>query len=184
MTMKNKGLIGIIALAIMLSGCNTVHVEHQNGNKGKSVIDGEEQHEDRNGAGETTNGEAGDEQEHKNEQEQPAASSDDILIIIDQTEKPIEGSKNSFDFTVQKRPEGYMLTTMEWNSANHNVINSLEEAIQHGGDGEDGFYISGNGQFMGFFYDKAFSGETGTVSFTFENEQGDSLIWSKEITLH
>lgn len=110
------------------------------------------------------------------------ANSDQILIIIDQTEKPIEG--NSFDFSVQKRPEGYMLTSMKWSSASSEVVNTLQEAIEHGGNGEDGFYISGNGQFMGFFYDDSLKGEEGTVSFTFTNEAGQSLTWEKVITLY
>ncbi|HIW34574.1 MAG TPA: hypothetical protein IAA29_17500, partial [Candidatus Paenibacillus intestinavium] len=109
-------------------------------------------------------------------------NSDQILIIIDQTEKPIEG--NSFDFSVQKRPEGYMLTSMKWSSASSEVVNTLQEAIEHGGNGEDGFYISGNGQFMGFFYDDSLKGEEGTVSFTFTNEAGQSLTWEKVITLY
>lgn len=110
-----------------------------------------------------------------------ASSSDEILIIIDQTEKPIEG--NSFDFAVNKRPEGYMLSRMEWKGEKHQVINTLQEAIEHGGNGEDGFYISGDGQFMGFFYPDELKGETGDVAFTFVNDQGKELAWKKTITL-
>ncbi|URN92632.1 MAG: hypothetical protein NAG76_12075 [Candidatus Pristimantibacillus lignocellulolyticus] len=110
------------------------------------------------------------------------SSSDQILIIIDQTEKPIEG--NSFDFSVQKRPEGYMLSSMKWSSSSSEVVNTLQEAIEHGGNGEDGFYISGNGQFMGFFYDDSLKGEKGTVSFTFTNDAGKTLTWEKVITLN
>ncbi|MCR8656975.1 hypothetical protein [Paenibacillus endoradicis] len=110
------------------------------------------------------------------------SSKEEILIIIDQTEKPIEG--NSFDFSVQKLPEGYMLSSMKWNSASAEVVNTLQEAIEHGGNGEDGFYISGNAQFMGFFYDDSLKGEAGTVSFTFTNEAGQSLTWEKDITLY
>lgn len=109
-------------------------------------------------------------------------NSDEIFIIIDQTEKPIEG--NSFDFSVQKLPEGYMLSSMKWISATTEIVNTLQEAIEHGGNGEDGFYISGNGQFMGFFYDDSMKGEEGTVSFTFTNDQGKTLTWKKEITLN
>lgn len=157
MTMKSKGLIGIIVLAFMLSGCSTAKVETNEGHAGTPTTNVSDQ--------------------------QQLASKEDIHIIIDQTEKPIEGETSSFDFVVKKRPEGYALSSMEWSSANHNVVNSFQEAIQHGKDGEDGFYISGNGQFMGFFYDKSLVGEIGTVSFTFTNEQGDALTWSKEITL-
>ena len=112
----------------------------------------------------------------------PEANSDQILIIIDQSEKPSEA--NSFDFFVQKRPEGYMLSSMKWSSASSEVVNTLQEAIEHGGNGEDGFYISGNGQFMGFFYEDSLVGEEGTVSITFTNEEGQSLTWEKEITLY
>jgi len=191
---KSKGLIGMIVLAVMLSGCGTANVESNGGNNGTPSADVSEQVEHTNNEqpaqesanatveGEDTNNEVDAGQADESEEQQPA-SSEDIHIIIDQTEKPIEGEKSSFDFVVKKRPEGYALTSMEWSSANHNVVNSVQEAIQHGSDGEDGFYISGNGQFMGFFYDKSLVGETGTVSFTFTNEQGDAISWSKDITL-
>lgn len=97
---------------------------------------------------------------------------------IDQTEKPIEG--NSFDFVVNKLPEGYTLTEMQWKSANSEIVNTLEEAIAHGGNGEDGFYISGNGQFSGFFYPDEMRGEEGEVLFRFTNEHGEELIWKKK----
>lgn len=174
MNMKTKSLIGFIALAIMLSGCGTPNNE-ANGDTP-------------NAPSTPSTPSANESQLPANEDKaeptmEPAASSDDIHIVIDQTEKPIEGDRNSFDFSVQKRPDGYALTSMEWSSANLSVVNSLQEAIEHGANGENGFYISGNGQFMGFFYDKALAGETGKVSFTFTDEQGNELIWSKEVTL-
>ncbi|WP_127498988.1 hypothetical protein [Paenibacillus glycanilyticus] len=107
--------------------------------------------------------------------------SEEILIIIDQTEKPIEG--NSFDFVVNKRPEGYMLSKMEWKSGKTSIVNTTQEAIEHGGNGEDGFYISGDGQFMGFFYPDDLKGQKGDVSFTFVNDAGNELTWKKTITL-
>ncbi|GLX70588.1 hypothetical protein [Paenibacillus glycanilyticus] len=113
-----------------------------------------------------------------------AAESDasgEILIIIDQTEKPIEG--NSFDFVVNKIPEGYMLSKMEWKSDKTQIINTTQEAIEHGGNGEDGFYISGDGQFSGFFYPGKMKGEKGEVSFTFVNDAGKEISWKKSITL-
>lgn len=109
-------------------------------------------------------------------------SDEQILIIIDQTAKPIEG--NSFDFAVNKVPKGYTLAEMQWISKENKVINSVQEAIQHGANGEDGFYISGNGQFTGFFYSDAMKGEEGQVVFLFKNEQGDELNWKKKITLN
>ncbi|WP_435171969.1 hypothetical protein [Paenibacillus glycanilyticus] len=108
-------------------------------------------------------------------------ASEEILIIIDQTDKPIEG--NSFDFTVNKRPEGYMLSKMEWKSGKTSIVNTTQEAIEHGGNGEDGFYISGDGQFMGFFYPDDLKGQKGDVSFTFVNDAGKELTWKKTITL-
>lgn len=104
-----------------------------------------------------------------------------ILIIIDQTPKPTTG--NSFDFVVNKLPEGYMLAEMQWVSAKHQIKNTLQEAIEHGQNGEDGFYISGDGQFMGFIYPDEFKGEDGQVKFTFTNDQGKTLTWQKTITL-
>lgn len=112
----------------------------------------------------------------------PTAESDEkILIVIDQTEKPIEG--NSFDFSVKQRPEGFALAEMQWVSKENLIVNSVQEAIEHGGNGENGFYISGDGQFSGFFYPDAMKGEQGQVVFLFKNEQGKELTWKKEITL-
>ncbi|MFF2093379.1 hypothetical protein [Paenibacillus sp. NPDC058174] len=106
----------------------------------------------------------------------------EILIIIDQTPRPSEG--NSFDFSVNKRPEGYALSEMQWVSDKSTVKNTIAEAIEHGGSGEDGFYISGNGQFMGFFYPDEMKGEEGQATFIFKNEQGKELTWKKKITLN
>ncbi|REE91668.1 hypothetical protein A8990_104176 [Paenibacillus taihuensis] len=108
-------------------------------------------------------------------------ANEDILIIIDQTEKPIEG--NSFDFVVNKRPEGYTLSKMEWKSGNTRIVNTTQEAIKHGGNGDDGFYISGDGQFMGFFYPDELKDQKGDVTFTFVNDAGKELTWTKTITL-
>ncbi|MFF2886376.1 hypothetical protein [Paenibacillus sp. NPDC057967] len=108
-------------------------------------------------------------------------SDQEILIVIDQTDKPIEG--NMFDFAVNKVPEGFQLKTMEWKSDKSHIKNTVAEAAEHGGNGEDGFYISGNGQFSGFIYPDSIKGETGQVIFTFANEKGQELTWKKEITL-
>ncbi|RED64776.1 lipoprotein [Cohnella lupini] len=105
----------------------------------------------------------------------------EILIVIDQTPKPIEG--NSFDFVLNKVPEGYMMTEMQWLSDKSKIVNTVQEAAQHGGNGEDGFYISGDGQFSGFFYPDTMKGEKGQVIFLFKNDQGKELTWKKEITL-
>ncbi|MBW7455226.1 hypothetical protein K0U00_14465 [Paenibacillus sepulcri] len=112
-----------------------------------------------------------------------AADSDkEILIIIDQTPKPIEG--NSFDFVVNKLPEGYSLSQIQWVSEKNQITNTIAEAIEHGQNGEDGFYISGDGQFSGFFYPDTMKGEEGEVSFLFKDDQGQELTWKKKITLN
>jgi hypothetical protein len=111
-----------------------------------------------------------------------ADADNEILIIIDQTPKPIEG--NSFDFTVKQLPEGYALAEMQWVSRSNKIVNSIQDAIAHGGNGEDGFYISGDGQFMGFFYPDTMKDEKGEVIFIFRNEAGKELTWKKEITLN
>jgi hypothetical protein len=104
-----------------------------------------------------------------------------ILIVIDQTPKPIQG--NSFDFGVKKLPPGYSLSAMEWDAKDNHIKNTIADAVQHGQDGNDGFYISGDGQMMGFFYEDKMKGEQGKVIFTFQNDQGHELTWKKELTL-
>ncbi|RJE87476.1 hypothetical protein D3P07_14160 [Paenibacillus sp. 1011MAR3C5] len=105
----------------------------------------------------------------------------EILIVIDQTDKPVEG--NMFDFAINKAPEGFQLKAMEWKSDKSHIKNTVAEAAEHGGNGEDGFYISGNGQFSGFIYPDSMKGEEGEVIFTFTNEKGQELTWKKNITL-
>ncbi len=118
----------------------------------------------------------------------PAAGEDSgsldekVLILIDQTPKPV-ATGHSFDFSVQQLPEGYSLSEMQWNSEQNKIVNTVQEAIEHGGNGEDGFYISGNGQFSGFFYPDSMVGEKGKAKFIFKNESGKELAWEKEITL-
>ncbi|MDG0793624.1 hypothetical protein OMP38_24435 [Cohnella ginsengisoli] len=104
-----------------------------------------------------------------------------ILIVIDQTEKPIEG--NSFDFAVKQVPSGYALSEMSWTSGDTKIVNTLQDAIAHGGNGEDGFYISGDGQFMGFFYPDELKGQEGEVSFLFKDDNGQEKRWTKKIKL-
>ena len=66
----------------------------------------------------------------------------------------------------------------------HKIVDTVQEMIEHGANGGGGFYISGNGQFMGFFYADAMKGEKGEVSFLFKNDQGKELTWKKELTLN
>ncbi|WP_029192623.1 hypothetical protein [Paenibacillus harenae] len=114
-------------------------------------------------------------------EDESSNADEEILMIIDQTPKPIEG--NSFDFIVNKLPEGYALAEMQWISDKSQVKNTVQEAVEHGGNGEDGFYISGDGQFMGFFYPDSMKGEEGQVIFIFRNEHGKELTWKKSISL-
>ncbi|OME96402.1 MULTISPECIES: hypothetical protein [Paenibacillus] len=104
-----------------------------------------------------------------------------ILIVIDQTPKPITGS--SFDFAVKQVPEGYSLSEMQWKSDTTEIKSTWQEAIEHGQTGEDGFYFSGNGQFSGFIYPDEMKGEEGQVMFRFIDEQGHELTWEKKLTL-
>ncbi len=110
-----------------------------------------------------------------------ASTDDEILIIIDQTPKPIEGG--SFDFVVKQVPEGFALAEMQWITPQTLVASSVHEAIENGGNGEFGFYISGNGQFSGFMYPDYMRGVEGEVLFLFKDDQGNELTWKKKLTL-
>lgn len=110
-----------------------------------------------------------------------ADSGNEILIVIDQTPKPIEG--NSFDFVVKQVPEGFALAEIQWISKDNLIVNSVQDAIEHGANGEDGFYISGDGQFSGFIYPDTMKGEEGQVVFLFKDSEGNELTWKKKLTL-
>ncbi|WP_017691565.1 hypothetical protein [Paenibacillus sp. PAMC 26794] len=114
-------------------------------------------------------------------QSESTEPSEQIDIVIDQSEKPSEG--NSFDFGIKQVPKGYTLTEMRWTSNTVTIVNSLQEAIEHGGNGEDGFYFSGNGQFSGFIYSDEMKGERGKATFVFTNDEGNEIMSEKEITL-
>ncbi|WP_083684571.1 hypothetical protein [Paenibacillus amylolyticus] len=114
-------------------------------------------------------------------QSESTEPSEQIDIVIDQSEKPSEG--NSFDFGIKEVPKGYTLTEMRWTSNTVTIVNSLQEAIEHGGNGEDGFYFSGNGQFSGFIYSDEMKGERGKATFVFTNDEGNEIMSEKEITL-
>jgi hypothetical protein len=114
-------------------------------------------------------------------QSDAAAASEEIDIVIDQSDKPMEG--NSFDFAIKQVPKGYSLTEMRWTSNTVTIVNTMQEAIEHGGNGEDGFYFSGNGQFSGFIYSDEMKGERGKATFVFTNDEGNMLMSEKEIQL-
>lgn len=124
---------------------------------------------------------AKDEEGKMETQSSTAASSKEIDIVIDQSDKPIKG--NSFDFAIKNVPEGYTLTEMHWTSNTVTIVNSLQEAIEHGANGEEGFYFSGNGQFSGFIYSDEMKGERGKATFVFTNDEGNMLMSEKEIKL-
>ncbi len=107
--------------------------------------------------------------------------SEQIDIVIDQSEKPSE--VNSFDFGIKQVPKGYTLTEMRWTSNTVTIVNSLQEAIEHGANGDEGFYFSGNGQFSGFIYSDEMKGERGKATFVFTNDEGNEIMSEKEITL-
>ncbi|PZT53780.1 hypothetical protein [Paenibacillus silvae] len=128
------------------------------------------------------NGDSAEGQESKiRTQSEAEAASDEIRVVIDQSEKPMKG--NSFDFAIKQVPKGYSLTEMRWTSNTVTIVNSLEEAIEHGKNGEDGFYLSGNGQYSGFIYSDEMKGERGKAIFVFTNEKGNILMSEKEIHL-
>ncbi|MCY9530385.1 hypothetical protein M5X04_13760 [Paenibacillus alvei] len=123
----------------------------------------------------------------KNVQPTPAVKEqvkqkDPILVVIDQTTNPGQ-SEHHFYFQVEQLPKGYALAEMSWKSEKTNIINTTKQAIEHGGNGEDGFYISGNGQFSGFIFDEQLKGENGEVTFVFHNDAGEERKWKKKLTL-
>ncbi|RXZ78769.1 hypothetical protein EBB07_25505 [Paenibacillaceae bacterium] len=172
---NNKYIYLISALIVLLlsSACGAKSDPNSTG-----IIDTERADNSEN---EQTNS-AETEPANNGESNESITTDKEILIIIDQTPKPIEG--NSFDFGVNKIPEGYALAEMQWVSEQSKIVNTTAEAIEHGRNGEDGFYISGNGQFSGFFYPDDMKGEEGQVAFRFKNDQGDELTWEKKLTLN
>jgi hypothetical protein len=170
--MNNKKIIYILSalcVLLLISACSTNSNSNSKSNTNKenaAVTQPPETNQENNGAN----------------VDDSANSDEEILIIIDQSPKPIEG--NSFDFAVDKLPEGFALAEMQWISKDNSIVNSVQDAIQHGADGEDGFYISGNGQFMGFIYPDTMKGEEGQVIFLFKNAEGKELTWKKTLTLN
>lgn len=105
-----------------------------------------------------------------------------ILVVVDQTKYPGQ-PEHQFYFQVEQIPKGYSLAEMRWESDKTTIINTTKKAFEHGGNGEDGFYISGNGQFSGFIYDEKLKGQSGEVTFVFRNDSGKERTWSKKLTL-
>ncbi|QOS98718.1 hypothetical protein JNUCC42_20005 [Brevibacterium sp. JNUCC-42] len=119
-------------------------------------------------------------QENKDVQEPQLK--DSILMIVDQSlEEP--NPANHFYFQVKQLPEGYSLDKMQWKSDKTTIITTIQQAFENGASGGEGFYISGDGQFSGFFYNPKMKGEKGGVTFYFKNEEENQLEWKKELTL-
>ncbi|MFB8376293.1 hypothetical protein [Paenibacillus taichungensis] len=125
--------------------------------------------------------ESGNEGKPTAQSESSADAEEQVMIIIDQTDKPSQG--NSFDFAIKQIPEGYALSEMRWTSNTVTIVNSYKEAIEHGANGKEGFYISGDGQFSGFIYSDEMKGERGKATFVFTNEEGKEVTSEKEIKL-
>lgn len=172
-----------IGVLLLLAACGTPSNSNNGGspnNAGHPIDNGSTNSGAGTGTGNTDAG-TGEGADNDGDMHTAVPTEADIDILIDQSPKPIEG--NSFDFGVKARPEGYALAEMRWVSEQTAITNTIAEAIEHGGNGEDGFYISGNGQMMGFIYPDEMKGEQGEASFVFENEEGKQLIWKKALTL-
>ena len=111
----------------------------------------------------------------------PETEDSQILVVLDQTEMPIESGGLTFSF--KKIPEGYALSEMQWHGEGDPIVTTYEKARENGASGEDGFYVSGDGQFSGFLYPNARKGEQGEISFVFSDDAGQEATWTKEITL-
>lgn len=171
--MNNKKYIYIISalcMLLMISGCTNESPS------GESDTNEEQTSETNNEQPSETN-----QSNNITTDEDSKNSGNEILIVIDQTPKPIEG--NSFDFIINQVPEGFALAQMQWVSKDNLFVNSVEDAIRNGGNGGDGFYISGNGQYSGFIYSDMMKGDEGQVVFLFQDAQGNDLTWKKKLTL-
>lgn len=123
---------------------------------------------------------AGDDQSGLEKQNGIEAGVDQISSTLTDS----DSATRSFQFFFGKTPAGYSLSRMEWKTKTSSVQNSYEQAKENGENGNLGFYISGNGQFSGYFYEKKSSGEKGTLILTFKDSKGKSLTWQKGLTLN
>ncbi|MFC9710674.1 hypothetical protein ACFTRD_21235 [Paenibacillus sp. NPDC056933] len=187
---KNKSILWVSALCALLltSACgaknnNESVQEHAYPQSkqpieeaGKSSVPNMEAKNNNNQADES-----GSESKLSAKSESSANAEEQVTIVIDQTDKPSKG--NSFDFAIKQIPEGYALSEMRWMSNMVTIVNSYKEAIEHGANGKEGFYISGDGQFSGFIYSDDMKGERGKATFVFTNEEGNEVTSEKEIKL-
>lgn len=187
---KNKSILWVSALCILLltSACgaknNNESVQEHAYPQSKQPIEEAGKSSLPNAEAKNNNNQANEnESEGKPtaQSESPADAEGQVMIVIDQTDKPSEG--NSFDFAIKQIPEGYALSEMRWTSNTVTIVNSYKEAIEHGANGKEGFYISGDGQFSGFIYSDEMKGERGKATFVFTNEEGKEVTSEKEIKL-
>ncbi|MED1780892.1 hypothetical protein P4V43_03525 [Brevibacillus fortis] len=168
---KMKSLLAVLVLSLVTSACGTPVPTESTGQVPPQVP--QENKENKEKQPENVAQDMAAEQQEK-----------EILVVVDQEPKPIEG--NSFDFFIEQVPAGYSLTSMQWKSEKTDIVSTIEQAIKNdteGIPGGNGFYISGNGQFTGFFYKDELKGEKGKLILVFQNEQGKEKTWEKELTL-
>ncbi|WP_433922225.1 hypothetical protein [Paenibacillus taichungensis] len=186
---KNKSILWVSALCILLltSACgaknNNESVQEHAYPQSKQPIEEAGNSSVPNMEAKNNNqaNESGNEGKPTAQSESSADAEGQVMIVIDQTDKPSEG--NSFDFAIKQIPEGYALSEMRWTSNTVTIVNSYKEAIEHGANGKEGFYISGDGQFSGFIYSDEMKGERGKATFVFTNEEGKEVTSEKEIKL-
>lgn len=184
---KSVLCISVLCISLFVSACgaknNNESVQEHAYPQSKQPVEeaGENSVPNADAKNNNDQGSASGEEGKPTAQSESTEPSEQIDIVIDQSEKPSEG--NSFDFGIKQVPKGYTLTEMRWTSNTVTIVNSLQEAIEHGGNGEDGFYFSGNGQFSGFIYSDEMKGERGKATFVFTNDEGNEIMSEKEITL-
>ncbi|MCL6663009.1 hypothetical protein [Paenibacillus amylolyticus] len=184
---KSALCMSVLCISLLVSACgaknNNESVQEHAYPQSKQPVEeaGENSVPNADAKNNNSQGSASGEEGKPTAQSESTEPSEQIDIVIDQSEKPSEG--NSFDFGIKQVPKGYTLTEMRWTSNTVTIVNSLQEAIEHGGNGEDGFYFSGNGQFSGFIYSDEMKGERGKATFVFTNDEGNEIMSEKEITL-
>ncbi|MEW4369607.1 hypothetical protein [Paenibacillus kandeliae] len=84
---------------------------------------------------------------------------------------------------VESLPQGYKVSTMEWESPGYTESATFDQAVQNGKNGKDGFYASSDQRNFGFIYNQSHSGQTGKVTLTLRNASNDELTWYDDVTL-
>ncbi|PQP84234.1 hypothetical protein C0Q44_06490 [Paenibacillus sp. PCH8] len=188
MNIKKSALcMSVLCISLMISACgvqnNAESVQEHAYPQSKQPVEEAGESSVPNADAKTNNdqGSISDDAGKPKAQSESTEPSEEIEIVIDQSDKPMEG--NSFDFGIKQVPKGYTLTEMRWTSNTVTIVNSLQEAIEHGENGKDGFYFSGNGQYSGFIYSDEMKGERGKATFVFTNDEGNVLMSGKDITL-